>query len=394
MKKSNIVVGIAAVAIIGGTAWYLSAGAGTAAGPGGPGKGGAQPPTVVTVVAALRQDVPVTQLANGSVTPISSVDLHPQTTATIRAVPVKEGQFVKAGEVMFALDDRSDRAGVDKAAAQVARDVAALADAERQYKRSVELAAQHFISQSQVDTLKSGVDAARALRDADQAALQSSRVSASYTTIRAPMAGRVGAINVYPGSLVQPTTSLTTVTQLNPITVAFTLPETSLSGLLAAQKSGPVTVQAAAGNNPMIAGKLVFIDNAVDPQTGTIRVKAQFDNRDTTLWPGQYVSTKVTVETIKNAVVVPQTAIISNTRGVFVYVVDADQTAKTVPVKRLYSFGLMAAVSGLNGDEKIITEGKQNLRPGAKIKIAEPHVAKQGDKGNKTADKAAKGTAP
>jgi multidrug efflux system membrane fusion protein len=389
MKKSNIVIVAVAVAIVGGTAWYLSAGAGTAAGPGGAGKGGAQPPTVVSVVAALRQDVPVTQLAHGSVTPISSVDLHPQTTATIRAVPVKEGQFVKAGELMFALDDRSDRAGIDKAAAQVARDVAALADAERQYKRSVELAAQQFSSQSQVDTLKSGVDAARALRDADQAALQSSRVSASYTAIRAPMAGRVGAINVYPGSLVQPSTSLTTVTQLNPITVAFTLPESSLAGLLAAQKRGPVTVQAAAGGNPMVDGKLVFIDNAVDASTGTIRVKAQFDNRDTTLWPGQYVSTKVTVETLKDAIVVPQTAIISNTRGVFVYVVDADQTAKVVPVKRLYSFGLLAAVSGLAGDEKIINEGKQNLRPGGKIKVAEPHEGKKAAQ----ADTAEKGKA-
>jgi multidrug efflux system membrane fusion protein len=290
---------------------------------------------------------------------------------------------------MFALDDRSDRAGIDKAAAQVARDVAALADAERQYKRSVELAAQHFISQSQVDTLKSGVDAARALRDADQAARQSSRVSASYTAIRAPMAGRVGAINVYPGSLVQPSTSLTTVTQLNPITVAFTLPESSLAGLLAAQKRGPVTVQAAAGGNPMVDGKLVFIDNAVDASTGTIRVKAQFDNRDTTLWPGQYVSTKVTVETLKDAIVVPQTAIISNTRGVFVYVVDADQTAKVVPVKRLYSFGLLAAVSGLAGDEKIINEGKQNLRPGGKIKVAEPHEGKKAAQ----ADTAEKGKA-
>ena len=376
MKKSNIGVAATAVAIVGATAWYLSAGANTPAA--GAGKGGAQPPTVVNVVAPVRQDVPVVQLANGSVTPISSVDLHPQTTATIRSVPVKEGQFVKAGELMFALDDRSDRAGVDKAAAQVARDVAALADAERQYKRSVELADQHFISQSQVDTLKSGVDAARALRDADQAALQSSRVAASYTAIRAPMAGRVGAINVYPGSLVQPTTSLTTVTQLNPITVAFTLPETALGGLLAAQKRGPVTVQAGVAAAPMANGKLSFIDNAVDPQTGTIRVKAEFDNRDTTLWPGQYVSARVTVETLKDAIVVPQTAIISNTRGVFVYVVDADQTAKTVPVKRLYSFGLMAAVSGLQGDEKIITEGKQNLRPGAKVKIADAPAAVKG----------------
>lgn len=137
-------------------------------------------------------------------------------------------------------------------------------------------------------------------------------------------------------------------------------------------------MQAGAGSAPFVDGKLIFIDNAVDPQTGTIRVKAEFDNRDTSLWPGQYVNAKVTLETIKGAVVVPQTAIISNTLGVFVYVVGADQTAKAMPVTRLYSFGLLAAVSGLTGNEQIITEGKQNLRPGGKIKLAEVHEAKKG----------------
>jgi len=369
MKTKNVGIIVAVVAIVGGAAWYLNHGAGGAA------KGVGQPPTVVNVIAPLRQDVPVVLQANGTVTPLSTVDLHPQTTATIRQVHIREGQFVKAGDLMFSLDDRSDRANVDRAAAQVARDQAALADVERQYKRSEELLAQKFLAESAVDTLKSQVDAARALLNADHAAAQSARVGASYTVIRAPMAGRVGAINVYPGSLVQNATSLTTITQLDPISVAFTLPESALAGVLGAHKLGAVTVEASVNSSDNasakpVSGALSFIDNAVDPATGTIRLKAQFDNRDASLWPGQYVNTRVTVQTLKGVIVIPQTAIFTNARGTFVYVVDTDQTAKLLPVERLYAFGLNAAVSGLAGSEKVITEGKQNLRPGGKVRLA------------------------
>jgi multidrug efflux system membrane fusion protein len=379
MNKKNIGVIAAAAAIVGATAWYLHGAGETKAAPAGAKGAASQPPTVVNVVKPQRQDVPVVLQANGAVTPVSSVDLHPQTTSTIRTVHIKEGQFVKAGELMFSLDDRGDRANVEKAHAQIARDQAALADVERQYKRSQDLVAQKFLAQSAVDTLKSQVDAARALLAADQAALRSSGVSASYNTIRAPMAGRVGAINVFPGSLVQLATSLTTITQLDPINVAFTLPENALGDLLAAQKRGAVAVEASAGAAGKPAtGLLSFVDNTVDPVAGTIRVKARFDNRDHSLWPGQYVNTRVTVQTLAGALVIPQAAIITNARGTFVYVVDQDKSARQVPVARLHAFGLNAAVSGLSGDERVITEGKQNLRPGAKVKLAEPDGAQPG----------------
>jgi multidrug efflux system membrane fusion protein len=387
MNKKNIGVIAVAIAIIGGTAWFLhgagepsaNPATGAAAGPGAKGgAGGGQPPTVVNVVKPVRQDVPVVLQSNGTVTPLSSVDLHPQITSTIRKVHIKEGQFVKAGELMFSLDDRGDVANVDKARAQIARDQAALADVERQYKRSEELVGQKFLAQSALDTLRSQVDSARAVLNADQAALRSTGVSVSYNTIRAPQAGRVGAINVFPGSLVQPATALTSVTQLDPINVSFTLPESALGGLLAAQKGGAVSVQASAGSTGAAStGRLTFIDNTVDPVAGTIRVKAQFDNRDSTLWPGQYVNTKVTVQTLSGAIVIPQSAIIVNTRGTVVYVVDADGAARQLPVERLHSFGANAAVSGLSGDEQVITEGKQNLRPGGKVKVAAADGAKK-----------------
>jgi multidrug efflux system membrane fusion protein len=376
MKNRNLGLIAAAIIAAGAGAWYVNhrgdaphAEAGAQGGAGG--KGGAQPPAIVNVVAPQRQDVPVLQVANGTVTPIRTVDLHPQTTATIRTVHIKEGQFVKAGELMFSLDDRADRANQDKAQAQVERDRAALADIERQYKRSQDLLAQKFFSQSAVDTLRSQVDGARATLQADIAAVRAAGVSTSYGAIRAPMAGRVGGINVYAGSLVQPTTSLTTVTQLDPINVAFTLPESSLTALLAAQKRGKVAVQAlpGAGLAP-VNGVLSFVDNTVDPTAGTIKVKAEFDNRETTLWPGQYVNTKVTVQTIKDAVVVPQSAIITSAQGTFVYVLDKDHSARQVPVQRVYGFGVDAAVTGLTGSETVITEGKQNVRPGGKVRLA------------------------
>ncbi|MES2901887.1 MAG: efflux RND transporter periplasmic adaptor subunit [Pseudomonadota bacterium] len=378
MKKKNIVLLLAVVAAAGAAYWYFGAAdksapaaQETGARPGGGGGGGAGGPTLVNVIKPERRDVPVVLAATGSVVPISSVDLHPQTTSTIRKVHIKEGQNVRAGELMFSLDDRADRANVGKAQAQIARDRAALADLERQYKRSQELYEQKFIAQSALDTLRSQVEAARAVQVAGNAALQAEQVAASYTAIRAPMSGRVGAINVYPGSLVQPATSLTSVTQLDPINVAFTVPESSLGDLLAAQRAGKVAVQASTGADAKpVSGTLSFIDNTVDPQAGAIRAKAQFDNRNTMLWPGQYATTSITVRTLKDAVVVPQSAIVINARGTFVYVVDAQQSAQFVPVKRLYAFGTDAAVSGLSGDEKVITEGKQNLRPGGKVRVA------------------------
>jgi multidrug efflux system membrane fusion protein len=377
MNKKNLGFVAGAVVIVAAAAWYFNHSTGAPAdAAGAKGGRGPQGPTVVNVVAPVRQDVGVELAANGSVTPQRTVDLHPQTTSTIRQVHIKEGQFVKAGQLMFTLDDREDRANVDKAQAQVARDQATLSDLERQYKRSQELFAQKFIAQSAVDSLHSQVEAARALLKADNAAARASDVSASYTAIRAPMSGRVGAINVYPGSLVQLATSLTTITQLDPIDVAFTLPESSLSALLAAQRRGKVDVQARAGEGQPVTGVLSFVDNTVDPSTGTIRVKAQFDNRDASLWPGQYVNTSVTVQTIKDAVVIPQAAIIINAKGTYVYVVEKDQTARLVPVQRLHGFGLNTAVSGLTGDEQVITEGKQNLRPGGKVRLAGPAAAR------------------
>jgi len=380
MKNKNVgvIAVVAALVVAGG--WYFNQGnaahaeAGKGA-HGGPGAGGDRPPVTVNVVTPQQRDVGVELFANGTVTPLRTVDLHPQTTSTIRKVHIREGDSVKEGQLMFSLDDRADQANVARADAQVARDRATLADLERQYKRSQELVSQNFLAQSALDSLLSQVEAQRALVQSNQAAARSAQVSASYTAIRAPMSGRVGAIDVHPGSLVQMATSLTSITQLDPINVSFTLPEASLGALLAAQKSGQVEVRvntssgAKAEAAPAL-GRLSFIDNAVDAQAGTIRVKGEFANRDTRLWPGQYVTAHVTVQTLKDAIVIPQGAIVTQNNGNFVYVVGEGNAARQVAVKRVYAYGDQAVVTGLQGNEQVITEGKQNLRPGGKVRLA------------------------
>jgi multidrug efflux system membrane fusion protein len=380
-KTKGFVLGLIVLSAAG--TWYFTrshaepANANSAAAGGRSPKGGGGPVSV-NVVPAVKQNVPIELIANGIVVPLSMVEIRPQTSSILKGVHIKEGQFVQSGDLLFTLDDRNDRANLDKANAQLARDQVSLVDMERQYKRSRELVAQKFISQGASDTLQTQVDAQHALIKSDQAAVQSAQVAVSYTTIRAPMAGRVGAINVFAGSLVQPGATLATVTQINPISVSFNVPESSLQALLDTQKRGAVAVKAIRSNpDKSLDGTLSFVDNTVDSVTGTIRVKAQFDNRDTALWPGQYVNAQVTVGTLTDAIVIPLAAVVTGTNGKFVYSIEADHTAKSRPVKLLHVFGASAAVSGLSGTERIIVEGKQNLRPGSKVQEAE-HLADAG----------------
>jgi multidrug efflux system membrane fusion protein len=244
-----------------------------------------------------------------------------------------------------------------------------LADLERQFKRSQDLSSQQFISASAADSVQSQAESQRALVQADQAAVRAAQVDLSYTAIRAPSAGRVGAVNVYAGSLVQANAVLASVTQINPIAVSFTVPESGVAGLLNAQKAGAVAVGATLPG-ATLKGKLSFIDSSVDAVAGTIRVKAQFDNADTRLWPGQFVQAQITLSTLRDVVVVPLAAIVTRPEGALVYAVNREQLAQPRKVRVLHAFGNLAAVSGLEAGEKIVTEGKQNLKPGAKVRAA------------------------
>ncbi len=335
---------------------------------------GTAPAVVVSTVKPVVGDFPVVFEATGNVAALSTVDMRAQTTSTVKAVHVKEGDFVRAGQLLFSLDDRADRANVEKAKAQAARDQASLADAQRQVQRSRELVAQGFLSKSAVDTTLTQAEALQAAVLADQAALRAAEVALSYNTLRAPMDGRIGAITAQPGALVLANANATpmlTITRMNPVSINFTLPETLLQAVQARRAQGPVAVEALpAGSSEPVQGVLSFIDSTVDAAVGGVRSKAQFANSDLKLWPGQSSTVRVTVGVLPQAAQVPLASVVTGPTGMLVYVVDSDHKAQPRKVKLLAQSGTLAAVEGLKGDETVVLDGKQNLRPGSAVRDA------------------------
>jgi len=326
------------------------------------------PPVSVTLVTAKARSLPVLLEVTGTVVPVASVDVRPQVSSVVTQVHVREGQFVRAGELLFTLDSRSDEANVAKMRAQMAKDEAALADAKRQFARSRELLEKNFVSQGAVDTSQSLVNAQTAAVGADRAAVDAALVTLDFARVRAPSAGRLGAIAVFPGSAVQANqTSLVTLTQLDPINVSFNVPQRYLGDLLLALNSGAAKVNASLPDTPgKLVGRLQFVDNAVDAGSGTIKVKARFENRESRLWPGAFATVSLTLRTLDDAIVIPQASVIQSARGPIVYVVDAGKAASR-PVTVIAAQGDDAAVSGLKAGERIVLDGRQNLRPGSAV---------------------------
>jgi len=387
MRSKPVALILIVLIAAGGAWWWKSKGsapdAAAASAPARAGSAtGSGAPQTVGVFGVLRQDVPVSVEASGTVASLDSVDLRAQTTSTVREVLIKDGESVRKGQLLFRFDDRADRANLDKARAQLTRDRATLADLERQYKRALELKSQNFISQSGLDTALANLDAQRALLQSDEAAIQSAAVALSYNEIRSPLNGRAGMVNVMVGTLVQANASvlpLVSIAQINPIGVTINLPETQLADLLRVTRiaaagqtrTEPLTAQVflpGAREGEALKGRVAFVDNLVDSTTGTIKVRAEFDNARQLLWPGQYVRLSMTLRTIKDALVVPQAAIIQRSTDRSVYVVGADKTAVLKQVQVRYSFGEMAVVDGLDASDKIVLEGKQNLRPGTPLR--------------------------
>ncbi len=373
--RMNILYSLALVALLGltgcsdkpaGAAPEAAAGAKPAASaPGGAGTGA---PVTVTTVRAQQRDLPVLLTATGTVTPLTSVDVKAQVTSVVAQVLIKEGQFVKAGEAMFILDSRTDEANLAKARAQLAKDNASLADARRQLARSQDLFAQKFVSQGAVDTSQAQVDALAATISADQAAIDAAKVALSYDRVSAPHSGRAGQVVVYPGSVVQANvTTLVTITQLSPIGVAFSLPQRNLTDALGALKGGgsAVTAKLADGGGSF-QGRLQFVDNLVDASSGSVKAKAVFDNNDNKLWPGAFVEVSQTIRLLKDAVIVPEAALIQGARGTVLYTM-VDGVAVSKPIKVEYSQGLDAAVTGINAGDVVVVDGKQNVRPGSRL---------------------------
>ncbi|HEY0857490.1 MAG TPA: efflux RND transporter periplasmic adaptor subunit [Albitalea sp.] len=343
------------------------AGAGSAPASASPAAGG-QPVSVSTVVAQQR-DFEVQLEATGTVTPLNSVDVKPQITSTISKAHIREGQFIKAGQLLFTLDARTEETNVARARAALQKNLAALADAQRQLARSKELFAQNFVSQVAVDQNQTLVEAQQAAVAADRAALRAAQVELSHSRIVAPNSGRAGIVNVFPGTLVQPSSPpLVTITQLNPIAVTFNLPQRHLGDALQSLRAGGGKVAAVLPEGRgTLDGKLAFVDNSVDANSGTVKVRAVFDNQDERLWPGAFVGVKLTVRTLKDAVIVPHAAVVQSARGRIVYVVEPGNKAGLRNVELLHAAGQDAVVSGVKPGERVVLDGRENVRPGGTL---------------------------
>lgn len=376
-QRGRTVVVVVLLLALAAAAFWFWRGRGDAPKPKGPGV----VPVVSAVVAA--GDIPVRLTANGTVTALQSVELRAQISATIKAVHVREGQFVRRGERLFSLDVRSEEANLGKADAQLAKSRADLANAERNLRRQRELFGQKFISQTALDAAQNQVDSLRAQVAADQAAVDAGRVARGFGEIAAPIAGRTGAISVHPGSLVQPSgTPLLSIAQIDPINVSFTLPERELPALQAALAGGglEVVAQQAEAGQPALSGWLAFIDNAVDTASGTIRLKASFANADGRLWPGMFVNVALSPRTLKGALSVPVQAVQTGPEKKFVYVIGEGGKVSALPVRVQLVQDGRAVIEGAAAGTRVVVEGAQNLRPGAVVSEAGQPVAAQQDK--------------
>ncbi|QLG86757.1 efflux RND transporter periplasmic adaptor subunit [Chitinibacter bivalviorum] len=306
--------------------------------------------------------------SNGHVESVQMVEIRPQINAQIAGIHFKEGEEVKAGQLLFTLDARNDEAQAKRSQAVIEQMKAQLAEADRSLQRSIELEQAKFVSSSAVDTAKAKAESLRAQLAAAKADQAAANVKLSYNRITAPFAGRTGKINVHTGSLAQTNSAepLVTLTQLNPVRISFNVSERDLPVLLAAQHNAPLPVIAQLPDGKPREGKLVFLDSAVDKTSGTILAKAEFENADRQLWPG--LSTTIQIDLgQENGLVLPLQAIQTGPEQRFVYVIGADNKVQSQAIEVIRIHDGKALVNGLKAGAKVVREGGQNLRPGSLV---------------------------
>jgi RND family efflux transporter MFP subunit len=360
-----------AVILIGVTGWWWSSNRSAAAAAART----ASPPVSVTTAIVKQQDLPVTVIATGSVVALQAVDIRAQISSVIQSIHFAEGQTVSKGDLLFVLDARTEEANLRKAEAQVIKSKSDLANADRNLIRQRELFQQKFISQSALDTAINQADVLKGQLAVDEAAAEGSRVARTFTEIRAPFAGRTGAISVRVGSLVQPNTQpLVTISQIDPIGVAFALPERELPHVQRAIAKGslPIAIELSAPQKQTLTGKLTFIESTVDSASGTIAMKAAFANGERLLWPGMFVNVSLSARILPGALVVPVQAVQSGPERKFVYLVAEGNKVATMPVEvELVQSGL-AAIKGVVSGARVVVEGAQNVRKDSTIAEAGP----------------------
>jgi multidrug efflux system membrane fusion protein len=318
-------------------------------------------------------DLPVYLTGLGSVTPSNSVSIKSRVDGQLTQVAFKEGQQVTKGQLLAVIDPRPFEVQLAQARATLSRDQAQLRDAKLNLQRFQDLLKQSgAVSQQQVDTQAALVDQLVGATQNDDAQIASAQLQISYCHITAPITGRIGIRLVDVGNIVHASdpNPLLIITQLQPIAVLFSLPEDQLPTVAQHMKAGPLSAQAYSRDDqtPLATGQLQTIDNQIDQTTGTGRLKAMFENRNTELWPNQFVNIHLLLESRKNVIVVPSAAIQHGPQGAFAYVVKADKTAEARPVTVALSQGNLTAVTqGLAEGENVVTDGQDKIQNGSKV---------------------------
>jgi membrane fusion protein, multidrug efflux system len=345
----------------------------------------ARPDPVVPVLTSLveKRTVPVQVRAVGSVEPVASVAILSRVDGPIERVLVADGQDVKVGEPLIQIDPEPLRIQVRMSEANLQRDVAKEEDARAKEGRGRSLLDQHYISPDDYAQLKSNLDSAAATVASDHAMLDQAKLQLTYTTIRAPVAGKIGHLALQTGNMVHASSNepLTTLNVLDTVDVSFTVPERSVQAVRRAAEAHQATVTVTETDTPEMAlsGALTFIDNTVDRQTGTLRLRARMDNRSHALWPGQFVAVKVSVGVDNDAIVVPSVAVQPGPKGTYVFVIKQDLSAEQRPVKVVRVAEDVSLVSGVQPGERVVIDGQSRLTPGTHVS-----VRADGDNGGET----------
>lgn len=332
-----------------------------------------KPVVPVTVGAVIKKTVPVQSRAIGNVEAYSTVSVKARVGGDLTHVYFKEGQDVNKGDMLFTIDPRLYKTVLESAKANLVRDTALAKKADEDLRRYTELLRDELVSRSQYEQIFANAEALKATMEADKAAVENARLQVEYCTIYAPIEGRTGSLLVNQGNLIKANDDkpMVIINQLQPVYVNFSVPEQYLTEIKKYMSAGKLNVEAflSKEDKKYFHGVLSFMDNTVDTATGTIKLKATFSNKEKALWPGQFVTVRMTLSNIQDAVVVPTQAIQTGQQGQFVFVVK-DGTAELRPVTVGITYEDVTVVEkGLSAGDEVVTDGQMRLMPGAKVEI-------------------------
>ncbi|GJD99418.1 efflux RND transporter periplasmic adaptor subunit [Methylobacterium isbiliense] len=333
----------------------------------------ASPAPVPVVTGSVAQhDVPLVLTGIGTVQALNTAAIRSQVTGILESVDFTEGQAVRRGDVLARIDPRVFQAQLDQAQAQLARDQALLANQQTNLGRDEPLLQRGFATDERVTGERAQVAQTQSSLKADQAAIDLARTQLDFATLRAPFDGVTGLRLIDPGNIIRPTdaTGIVVLTQVQPISVVFTLPAAEIAAVQAALARGPVQAVAydPSGTRPLDTGTLLLINNQADANTGTVQLKATFPNADRQLWPGTFVNVAVTTQTVRDALTVPADAVQQNDHGPYVFVVGADRTVSLQPVQVAQrQRGTVLIASGLKAGEIVVVQGQYRLTPGTAV---------------------------